>query len=152
MAKEDKNSVVIKNKRASYDYEFISEEIAGISLMGSEIKSLREGDASIKEAHCYIQDEEMFITGMHIAEYKQSGGRGHEPLRLRKLLLTKKQIRTFDKKLVKGLTIVPVRLFINAKGLAKLKIALAKGKKKFDKRNSIKERDVQRDIDREIKG
>jgi SsrA-binding protein len=143
----------IRNKRASFDYEFLAEEIAGISLMGSEIKSIREGDASIKEAHCYIQDREMWITGMHIAEYKQAGGRGHEPLRKRKLLVTKKQIDKWDKELkVQGKTIVPVSLFINKKGIAKLKIALAKGKKKFDKRDSLKEKDVKRDMDREIKG
>lgn len=152
MAKQD-SIVVAKNKRASYDYEFIIEEIAGLSLMGSEIKSIRQGDVSIKEAHCYIQDGEAFITGMHIAEYKQAGGRGHEPLRLRKLLLTKKQIRKFEKELkVQGITMVPVRLFINEKGIAKLKVAVAKGKKKFDKRETIKKRDVQRDIDRELKG
>jgi len=147
MNKEVKNTVEIKNKRSHYDYEFINTEVAGISLMGSEIKSLRQGDASIKEAHCYIQEEEMFITGMHIAEYKQAGGQGHEPLRLRKLLLTKKQIRKFDKQLVKGMTIVPVLLFINKKGLAKLKIALAKGKKNYEKRNRI----LKKQSDRETK-
>lgn len=148
-----KINVEIKNRRASYDYEFLITEVAGISLMGSEIKSIRQGDASIKEAHCYVQDGEAFITGMHIAEYKQSGGREHEPLRLRKLLMTKKQIRKFEKETkVQGITIVPIKLFINVKGLVKLKIAVAKGKKKFNKRNSIKDRDIKRDTDRELKG
>jgi len=149
---KQKINIEIKNKRASYDYEFLIEEIAGIILMGSEIKSIRKGDASIKEAHCYIQNGKAFITGMHIAVYEQAGGYGHQPLRLRQLLLTKSQIKKLDRALIKGTTIVPVKMFINDKGLAKLKIALAKGKKKFDKREAIKKKDNQRDIDREIKG
>lgn len=146
-------NIEIKNRKIFYEYELLEEIIAGISLMGSEIKSIRQGEASIKESHCFIQDEEVFITGMHIAEYKQAGGRGHEPLRTRKLLMTKKQIRKFDKELkIKGKTIVPIKLFINDKGLVKIKIALARGKKQFEKRNAIKERDIKRDMDREIKG
>ena len=125
----------------------------GISLLGSEIKSIRQGNASIKESHCFIQDGEMWIIGMHITEYKQAGGRGHDPLRKRKLLLTKKQIRKWDKELkIQGNTVVPVSLFINKKGLCKLKVALAKGKRKFDKREDIKKKDMKRDVDREIKG
>jgi SsrA-binding protein len=152
MAKSE-NTVSIKNRKASYNYEFVEEEVAGISLFGSEVKSIRAGKASIGEAHCYIQDGEVFITGMHIAEYLEAGRRGHDPYRVRKLLLTKKQINRLDNKLkVKGHTIVPLKVFTNAKGLIKLKIALAKGKKKYDKRESIKAKDVQRDLDREIKG
>lgn len=149
MAKAGK-SVEIKNRKASYDFELIEEEIAGISLVGSEVKSIRAGKASIAEAHCYIQDGEMLITGMHVAEYEQAGRNGHDPYRKRKLLLTKKQLLKFENKLkVKGITIVPVKLFSNSKGLLKLKIALAKGKKKYDKRESIKEKDIKRDLDRE---
>ena len=95
----------------------------------------------------------MWVTGMHIAEYKQAGGRGHEPLRKRKLLLTRKQIRKWNKELkVQGKTIVPVSMFINKKGLCKLKVAMARGKKKFDKRETLKKKDAQRDMDREMKG
>ena len=152
MNKVVKNIVEIKNKRSHYDYEFLSIEVAGISLLGSEIKSIRQGDASIKEAHCYINEGEIWIAGMHISEYKQAGGRGHEPLRNRKLLMTKKQINKWDKELSrKGLTIVPILMFINKKGIAKLKIALAKGKRNFDKRQSLKKKDMQRDIDIEMK-
>jgi SsrA-binding protein len=143
--------VEIRNRKASYDYEFIEEEIAGISLFGSEVKSIRNGKASISEAYCSIQDGEMFIIGMHIAEYKESGRSGHDPYRKRKLLLTKKQINRMDEKIkMKGITVVPVKLFSTSKGLLKMKIALAKGKKNFDKRASIKERDIKRDMDREI--
>ena len=147
------HTVNIKNRKASYNYEFLEEEIAGISLVGSEVKSIRSGDASIGEAHCFIQDGEVFITGMHIAEYKESGRGNHDPYRKRKLLLTKKQIKKFDDKLkIKGNTIVPLRLFTNDKGILKLKIALARGKKNYDKKQSIKEKDIKRDMDREIKG
>jgi SsrA-binding protein len=148
-----RTTLEIKNRKASFNYEFLEEEIAGLSLLGSEVKSIRAGKASIGEAHCYIQDGEMFITGMHIAEYEEAGRYGHDPYRKRKLLLTKKQINKFDQKLkTKGITIVPIKLFSNSKGILKLKIALAKGKKNFDKRESIKERDVKRDMDREMKG
>lgn len=141
----------VKNRKASFNFEFIEEEVAGISLMGSEVKSIRQNKVSIGESHCYIQDGEIFITGMHIAEYQQAGGRGHDPLRKRKLLMTKKQINKWDRELkTKGITIVPVKLFITKKGLVKLKIALAKGKKNYDKRETIKERDIKRDLDRSL--
>ena len=153
MAKKTNNTVEIKNRKASYDYEFLEDEIAGISLLGTEIKSIRNGEASIKEAHCYIENSEMWITGMYIAVFKQAGGYGHEPYRKRKLLLTKKQIKNFDKELkIRGKTIVPYKLFINSKGLAKLKIVLVKGKKKQDKREAIKKKDMQREVDRDLKG
>lgn len=150
--KKEKYSVVIKNRKASYNYEFIETEIAGISLLGSEVKSIKVGNASIGEAHCYIQEGECFINGMYIAEHKEAGRNGHsEPYRTRKLLLTKKQIRKWDKLLkTKGITIVPVKLFIS-KGKIKINIALAKGKRNYDKRNSLKDKDMQRDTDRAIK-
>jgi len=152
MSKKKRINIEIKNRKASHNYEFIETEIAGIRLVGSEIKSIRDGDVGIGEAHCYIQDNKMFITGMHIAEYKQSGGYGHEPYRLRELLLTKKQVKKFEKELqIRGRTVVPVKLFINDDGLAKVKIALAKGKKKHDKRQDIKAKDIKRDTDRELK-
>jgi len=152
--KKEKHSVVIKNRKASYNYEFIEKEVAGISLnFGSEVKSIKSGNASIGEAHCYIQDEECFITGMYIAEHKESGKGGHkEPYRTRKLLLTKKQIRKWDKALkIKGQTIVPLKVFV-MKGKIKIEIALSKGKKNYDKRESIKSKDIKRDTDRAIKG
>lgn len=150
---KSKNTVDIKNRKSSYLYEFLHEEVAGIQLVGSEVKSIRSGKASISESYCYIQAGEVYITGMHIAEHKESGRNNHEPYRLRKLLLTKKQIKKFENELkIKGRTIVPVNLFTNEKGILKLKIALAKGKKTYDKKNSIKERDIKRDMDREING
>jgi SsrA-binding protein len=146
-----KNTVNIQNKKASYEYEFLIDEVAGISLVGSEIKPIRSGKASITESYCYIQAGEVYITGMYVAEHKESGRNNHEPYRLRKLLLTKKQIKKFENELkIKGRTIVPVKLFTNERGVLKLKIALAKGKKTYEKRASIKERDVKRDMDREI--
>lgn len=148
-----KNTVSISNRKASYEYEFLEELIAGIKLVGSEVKSIREGKVSISESYCYIQAGEVYITGMHVAEYKQSGRANHEPYRIRKLLLTKKQIRNFENELkVKGRTIVPIRLYTNEDGRLKMKIALAKGKKTFDKKTAIKERDIKRDMDREING
>jgi SsrA-binding protein len=148
-----KNSVEIKNKKASFNYEFLEEEIAGIQLMGSEVKSIRAGKVSISEAHCVIRDGECHIIGMHIAEYSQAGRQGHDPYRKRKLLLTKKQIRKWDEKLkTSGITIAPVKLFTNDTGIIKLKIALAKGKRNYDKRESLKEKDMKREVDRAIKG
>jgi SsrA-binding protein len=151
--KKSNNKVEIKNRKASYNYEFLEEEVAGMSLLGSEVKSIRNGNASIGEAHCYIQDGECFIKGMYIAEYKESGKNGHsDPYRKRRLLLTKKQIRKWDNELkTRGNTIVPIKVF-SSKGKIKLKLALARGKKKYDKREDIKKRDAKRDIERAIKG
>lgn len=152
MSKKYKNKVEIKNRKAYFNYQFIDEEIAGIKLLGSEVKSLRSGKASISEAYCYIQNGEVFITGMHIAEYNESGRNNHEPYRKRKLLLTKRQIKKFDENVkIKGNTLVPVKIFLDSNNRFKVKIALAKGKRNYDKRASIKERDVKRDMDREIK-
>lgn len=148
-----KTVVNVKNRKASHNYEFLEEFISGIELFGSEVKSIRGGDVSIGEAHCIVQDKEVFIVGMHVAEYMESGGGNHEPYRKRRLLLTRKEINKLDEELkVRGNTIVPVRLFTNDKGLLKLKIALSRGKKNYDKRNDLKERDIKRDIDRELKG
>jgi SsrA-binding protein len=152
MKNKNKTSIVIKNRKSSHNYEFLEKEVAGMSLLGSEVKSIRAGNASIGEAHCYIQDEECFITGMYIAEYKDSGTNGHsEPYRTRKLLLTKKQIRKWDKALkLKGLTIAPIKIF-TMKGKLKIELALSKGKRNYDKRNSLKEKDQKRDADRALK-
>ena len=153
MKKQEKNTVVIKNRRCYFDYEILESIVAGISLIGSEVKSIKYGNASIGEAHVYIQDEECYITGMYISEHKEAGRGGHnEPYRTRKLLLTKKQIRRWDKSLkTKGNTIVPIKLFVS-KGKIKIEIALSRGKKNYDKRETIKSRDINRDTERAING
>ena len=153
MAKEKiQKNIVIKNRKASYEYEFLETYTAGMSLLGSEIKSIRLGKASLQEAYCYITlKNEVFIKKMHIAPYEQATHVNHEPYRERKLLLQKKEIN----KLVgmmneKGLAIIPVKLFISERGMAKLVIALGKGKKLHDKRSSIKDKDNKRELQRQL--
>lgn len=144
-----KKDVHIKNRKASFEYTFIDKYVAGMVLKGTEIKSIRLGKASLQEAYCYFKRGELFIKGMHIAPYEQATHFNHEARRDRKLLLSKKELRKLEaKSQEKSLTIVPIRLFINNRGLAKLEIALAKGKKLHDKRDSIKEKDVKRELDR----
>ncbi len=144
------NAVNIKNKRASFDYEFIELYEAGIVLEGTEIKSIRNGKASINEAYCIIDHKgEAYIRNMHIAEYEKASFKNHEPRRDRKLLLNKTEIGKIKKGLEqKGFALVPTKVFCNPKGYAKVAIALAKGKKLFDKRESIKEKDIKRDLAR----
>ncbi len=140
----------IKNRRARYDYEFLDTYVAGIQLRGTEIKSLRDGKAALNDSYCLFLNSELFIRGMHIAEYSHGNINNHEPYRDRKLLLNRRELEKLESKMKNvGNTIVPVSLFINERGLAKLEIALAKGKKQYDKRESIKERDVKRRL-REI--
>lgn len=123
--------------------------MAGIQLTGTEIKSIRSGKASLNEAYCAFQDEELFIINMHIAEYTYGTYNNHEPKRPRKLLLNKRELRKIKTKVQEsGLTIIPLTLFINPKGLVKIDIATAKGKKLFDKRETIKKKDIQREMDR----
>ena len=142
----------IKNKRASFDYEFIEEFTAGIVLTGTEIKSIRAGKASLVDAYCYFHHRELWVKGMYVAEYKLGTYYNHIERRDRKLLLSKKELIKLDRKTKEsGLTIIPYRLFLNEKGLAKLRIALAKGKKEYDKRQSIKEKDTKRELDRQFK-
>lgn len=143
------NPVNIKNKKAAFEYFLLEEFTAGIQLTGTEIKSLRAGKASIAEAYCSFSGNELFVRNMHIAEYTMGSYNNHEPKRDRKLLLTKRELRKiFSKTSEKGLTIIPVLLFIDENGLAKLKIAVAKGKKLYDKRETLKHKDQQREIDR----
>jgi SsrA-binding protein len=145
-------TVDIRNRRASFEFAFIERYTAGMVLKGSEIKSIREGKATINDAHCIIYNGELFLKGMHIAEYKNAGQYGHIPVSDRKLLLNKKEIRDIADALKnKGLTIIPLHLFLNKKGFAKLEIAVAKGKKIHDKRESIKKRDSDREIRRDYK-
>ena len=142
----------IKNKRASFDHEFIDTYTAGIVLTGTEIKSIRAGKASLVDTYCFINRGEMWVKNMHIAEYFYGSYNNHSARRDRKLLLNKKELRKLQSATkTPGFTIVPTRLFINEKGLAKLVIALAKGKKEFDKRESLKEKDDRREMDRMFK-
>ena len=146
-----KNNVNIKNKKASFEFIFLEEFVAGIVLFGSEIKSIRNGAASFTDSYCYIKDDEIFIKNLHISEYKFSGFNQHEPKRDRKLLLTKREIRKLRVKTQeKGLTIVPSKIFINEKGLAKVVIQLAQGKKLYDKRNSLRDKETNREIREKI--
>lgn len=143
------NDIYIKNRRAKFEFELLEEFVAGIVLRGTEIKSIRKSQASINEAFCQFKKDELYVINMNIAEYEFGTYANHEPKRERKLLLKDKELRKWQKKVnEKGLTIVPLALFINEKGLAKVKIALAQGKKIFDKRDSIKDRDTKRQLDR----
>lgn len=148
-----KEGIRIKNRKAKFEYEFLDEYEAGLKLTGSEIKSIRNSKASITEAYCYLNKGELFIKNMHIAEYQNAGYSGHEPTRVRKLLLHKQELEKIEKKLKdqgQGTTIIPYLLFINERGWAKLKIAVAKGKKMHDKRESIKEKDLDRQLKRKF--
>jgi len=148
-----KNSdVVIKNKRATFDYEILERYVAGIQLFGTEIKSIRDGKASLVDTFCVFIKDELWVKNMHIAAYFFGTYNNHEVRRDRKLLLTKRELR----KLIRGtketgFTIVPLKLFINEKGLAKLEIGLARGKKNYDKRQSLKEKEDKRYMDRAMK-
>ena len=140
----------IKNKRARFEYELIENYTAGIVLTGTEIKSLRNSKASIAESFCEFNDRsELFTVNMQIYEYAFGTRFTHRPKAQRKLLLNKKELKKLHKEIKNGgLTIIPIRLYINEKGLAKLHIALAKGKKLYDKRETLKDRDNKRDLDR----
>lgn len=139
----------IPNKKAKFEYAFIDTYLAGMVLTGTEIKSIRLGKVNISDAFCFFKEDGLYVKNLNISKYEQGTHYNHEPLRDRKLLLTKKELKKLASKLTdKGLTIIPTRLYINETGLAKLDIALAKGKKLFDKRDSIKERDVSRDLER----
>ncbi|MBQ1912930.1 MAG: SsrA-binding protein SmpB [Bacteroidales bacterium] len=145
-----KSSIQIKNRRASFDYEFLETYTAGIQLVGTEIKSIRAGKVSLQDAYCFFVGHELFVRGMNIASYHWGTWNQHEPVRDRRLLLNRRELRHLqmeDKN--KGLTIVAVKLFIAENGFAKLVIALAKGKKEYDKRQSIKAKDVRREMDRD---
>jgi SsrA-binding protein len=143
------NNVSIRNKQATFRYELLDKYVAGMVLKGSEIKSIREGKVNLQDGHCYFNHGEIFVKGLSITPYTEGAHYNHEADRERKLMLKKSEIKRLETKSEeKGLTIVPVRLFINDRGYAKLEIALAKGKKIHDKRESIKERDVKRELSR----
>lgn len=143
------NMINIKNRKASFEYQFIDTFVAGISLVGTEIKSIRNNKANISDAYCVFIENELFVKNLHISEYPNGGYINHEPKRERKLLLNRQELNKMLVKIKKkGNSIIPIRLFINKKGKAKLEIVLAKGKKIYDKRESIKEKDQKRDVDR----
>lgn len=145
----EKKNINIKNKRASFDYELIEKFVAGIVLVGTEIKSIRMGKASLVDAYCTFSDNELYVRGLNISIYWWGNMNNHEPLRERKLLLARKELNKLQRRTKeKGLTIVATRLFINDRGLAKVEIALARGKKEYDKRESIKEKDLRREMSR----
>ena len=145
---------MVRNKKARKNYNFLENFTAGIQLVGSEIKSIREGDVSINDSYCIMEDGDIFVKDIHIKEYKQASTQNHEPKRLRKLLLSKKEIRKIEKALQpgkSGITVVPVSLFINERGWAKLNISISQGKKDYDKRRDIKERDIDLNTQRTLK-
>lgn len=151
MSKENRFSknIQIKNRKASFEYFFIETFIAGIVLKGTEIKSLREGKANLQDAYCTFFKDELWVKQLHISPYAQAAHYNHDLTRERKLLLNKKELKKLAKGMQdKGNTMIPIKLFINDRGLAKIEIALAKGKKLHDKRENIKEKDVKRELER----
>lgn len=146
------SGINIKYKKAYYSYQLFDTYVAGIILQGTEIKSLRTGKASFVDPFCVFKDGELWLKGMHISEYEYGTYHNHEPKRERKLLLNQNELLKLAKKSTeKGFTIIPTRCFINESGLAKVEIALARGKKLFDKRETLKKQDSKRDIDRNSK-
>lgn len=146
---KEQSNIVIKNRKAKFNFEFLDKFTAGIVLKGTEIKSIREGKASIAESFCEFQDGELFVINMNVEEYSHASHFNHAPKSERKLLLNKRELKKLEKEVrTSGLTIVPLTLFINDHGLAKLTIALAKGKKEYDKRETIKERDTKKKLSR----
>ena len=143
--------VVARNKKAFHDYHILDRFEAGIELIGSEVKSLREGKANLKESYVIVKEGEAFLLSMHIGAYSHTGYSGHEPLRKRRLLLHKKEIQKLYIRITqKGHTIVPLNIYFNEKGKAKVEIALVKGKRQYAKKEVIKERDIKRDTEREM--
>lgn len=146
------SQIHIKNRRASFDYELLEKFTAGIVLFGTEIKSIRESKVSLADSYCLMDKGELWVKGMHIAEYKLGNFYNHIALRDRKLLLTRKELKKIDRVVKEsGLTIVPTSLFINEKGFAKLNISIARGKKNYDKRQSLKAKEDKRQMDRVLK-
>lgn len=144
----------IKNRKAYFEYEIKDKYVAGMQLTGTEIKSIRDGKATIAEAYCTFRKDELYVKNMHISEYEKTSARAnHDPIRLRKLLLNRKELDKLQAAVKeKGQTIIPLKVFLSERGFAKLEIGLAQGKKLHDKRQSIKEKDTKREIDRAMKG
>lgn len=152
MAEKNKrfsDQVNIRNKQASFQFELLDKYVAGIALKGTEIKSIREGKVNLQDGYCYFNNGELFVKGVNITPYAQGTHYNHEAARERKLLLKKAEMSKLEAKIEeKGLSLIPLRLFINERGLAKMEIAVARGKKLHDKRDSIKERDIKRELSR----
>ena len=152
MAEKGRSSTVIRNRKARFEFQILEEYTAGMVLTGTEVKSLRAGKASLQEAYCYIDNEEVFVKSLNITPYEKGGYTNHDPVRVRKLLLKKKDIRKLRKRLdEKGLTLIPLKIFFNERNFAKMNIGLAKGKKLYDKRESLKEKDTKRELKRAMK-
>ena len=149
MAKEKKpRKIQIVNRRAEHEYYFVKRYDAGVVLHGTEVKSIREGSANLTDSFCFFKDGELYVKSMFISEYKDGTYNNHETRRLRKLLLKKSELKVLERKMSeKGFSIVPIRIFFNERGLAKVEIAIAQGKKEYDKRNVLKERDNKRELD-----
>jgi SsrA-binding protein len=143
------DTINIKNRQASFEYELLDKYVAGMVLMGTEIKSIREGKVNLQDGYCYLNNGELFVKGINITPYAQGTHYNHDATRERKLLLKRSEIKKLEGKIEeKGLTLIPTRLFINDRGLAKLEIAIGRGKKLHDKRDSIRERDAKRELNR----
>ena len=145
-------SIVSTNRKAYHEFQIIETFEAGIELLGSEVKSLREGNASLRESYVLIKKGQAWLVGMHISAYSHTGFSGHEPVRKRRLLLHKNEILKINQKLAeKGLTAVPLKVYFNKRGWLKVEIGLARGKKLYDKRETKKRRDIEKEINREMK-
>ncbi|HKM94186.1 MAG TPA: SsrA-binding protein SmpB [Prolixibacteraceae bacterium] len=152
MGLKPQNHINIRNKKAFFEFEILETLTAGIQLQGTEIKSIRAGKAGLVDSYCQFFNHELYVKNMHIAEYFFGSLNNHESKRERKLLLQKRELNKLERKIKEsGLTIVPLRLFMTDRGLVKLEIALARGKKTYDKRESLKSNDAKRDIDRAMK-
>ncbi|MEN8117137.1 MAG: SsrA-binding protein SmpB [Bacteroidota bacterium] len=152
MAQKPQQNISIKNRKATFEYELIERFTAGMKLVGTEIKSIRNGKVNLSDSYCQFINNELYAKSLHIAEYEMGTCNNHIAKRDRKLLLNRKELQKLDKKVKEsGLTIICTKLFVNNKGLAKLEIALARGKKTYDKRESLKQKDAKRDIDRMMK-
>ncbi|MBQ5595229.1 MAG: SsrA-binding protein SmpB [Alistipes sp.] len=148
----DYKNINIRNKRVTFDYEILEEYVAGIVLVGTEIKSLRLGKASLVDSYCYFERNELWIRNVNIAEYTWGTCNNHVPKRDRKLLLNRKELNKLQRALQdRGLTVVGLRIFLNDRGLAKVAIGLARGRKSYDKREYIKENDAKREMDKAMK-
>ena len=147
--KEFSGNIHIKNKKARFEYQLLTKYVAGMVLTGTEIKSIRMGKANLQDAYCTFKDQELFVRNLHISPYEMAGNTNHEPKRERKLLLKKRELHKIRSKTVeKGMSLIPTGLFFNDRGFAKLEIALAQGKKLYDRREDIKVKDLKREMDR----
>jgi len=149
MSSKNNQAPEIKNKRGTFEYEFVDTFVAGMMLNGTEVKSIRQGKANLADAFCFFKKDDLYIRNLNISQYSHGSDNNHDPLRIRKLLLTKRELKKLSTKVKeRGLTIIPVKMFFNERGLCKIEIALAKGKKSFDKRDTIKDRDNKREVQR----